>query len=196
MNLKFKALFGHCNPALPLKSSGNVVCNNANAVNWTDVCPHSENSETYLVGNPPYLGSSLQSAEQKADMTRILGHLQSYKKLDYIATWFYRATQYIVGNKAKSAFVTTNSICQGEQVSILWPHIFGQGIEIEFAHQSFKWSNNAKKNAGVTCIIVGLRNTSTQPKYIYTADSKRVAGNVNAYLIDYKICSSPIAALP
>ena len=186
MNLKFKALFGHCNPALPLKSSGNVVCNNANAVNWTDVCPHSENSETYLVGNPPYLGSSLQSAEQKADMTRILGHLQSYKKLDYIATWFYRATQYIVGNKAKSAFVTTNSICQGEQVSILWPHIFGQGIEIEFAHQSFKWSNNAKKNAGVTCIIVGLRNTSTQPKYIYTADSKRVAGNVNAYLIDYK----------
>ena len=168
MNLKFKALFGHCNPALPLKSSGNVVCNNANAVNWTDVCPHSENSETYLVGNPPYLGSSLQSAEQKADMTRILGHLQSYKKLDYIATWFYRATQYIVGNKAKSAFVTTNSICQGEQVSILWPHIFGQGIEIEFAHQSFKWSNNAKKTqvslaSSLACEIPALNpNISTQ----------------------------------
>lgn len=186
MNQKFKETFGHTNPALPLKSSGNVVCKNANEVSWTDVCPHSENSETYLVGNPPYLGSSLQSAEQKADMARILGHIQSYKKLDYIATWFYRATQYIAGNNAKSAFVTTNSICQGEQVSILWPNIFGQGVEIDFAHQSFKWSNNAKKNAGVTCIIVGLRNVSNQPKYIYAADSRRAASNINAYLIDYK----------
>lgn len=200
MNQKFKETFGRTSPALPLKSSGNVVCKNANDVNWTEVCPHSENSETYLVGNPPYLGSSLQSAEQKAEMTRILGHIQSYKKLDYIATWFYRATQYIAGHNAKSAFVTTNSICQGEQVSILWPTIFEQGVEIDFAHQSFKWSNNAKKNAGVTCIIVGLRNVSNQPKYIYTADSKRAAGNVNAYLIDYKNLfisnrRSPIASI-
>lgn len=193
MNMKFKATFGNCAPALPLKSSGNVVCNNSNAINWTDVCPHSENSETFLLGNPPYLGSSLQSNDQKEDMASVLGHIQSYKKLDYIATWFYRATQYIAGNKAKSAFVTTNSICQGEQVSILWPDIFGQGIEIEFAHQSFKWSNNAKKNAGVTCIIVGLRNSSNQPKHIYTAYSKRLASNINAYLIDYKnLWTSPV----
>lgn len=186
MNLKFRETFGHTTPALPLKNSGNVVCNNANEIAWTDVCPHSENSETYLVGNPPYLGSSLQSAEQKADMTRILGHIKSYKKLDYIAAWFYRATEYIAGQNARSAFVTTNSICQGEQVSILWPSIFQKGIEIDFAHQSFKWNNNAKKNAGVTCIIVGLRNCSNRPKYIYTADTRRPASNINAYLIDYK----------
>lgn len=186
MNLKFKEIFGQCNPALPLKNSGNVVRNNSNSIDWSDVCPHSENSETFLIGNPPYLGSSLQSAEQKADMTNILGHIKNYKKLDYIAAWFYRATKYIIGNKAKAAFVTTNSICQGEQVSILWPEIFKQSVEIEFAHQSFKWSNNAKKNAGVTCIIVGLRNTSNQPKYIYTQDSRRQATNINAYLLDYK----------
>ncbi|MCX7208426.1 MAG: N-6 DNA methylase [Proteobacteria bacterium] len=186
MNLKFKETFGHTNPALPLKKSGNIVCNNSNAIDWTEVCPHSDNSETFLLGNPPYLGSSIQSADQKKDMTSVLGHIQSYKKLDYIATWFYRATQYITGNKAKSAFVTTNSICQGEQVSILWPEILGQDIEIEFAHRSFKWSNNAKKNAGVTCIIVGLRNTNSQPKHIYTAGSKILASNINAYLIDYK----------
>lgn len=186
MNLKFRETFGHTTPALPLKNSGNVVCNNANEIAWTDVCPHSENSEIYLVGNPPYLGSSLQSAEQKADMTRVLGHIKSYKKLDYIAAWFYRATEYIAGQNARSAFVTTNSICQGEQVSILWPPIFEKGIEIDFAHQSFKWNNNAKKNAGVTCIIVGLRNCSNRPKYIYTADTRRPASNINAYLIDYK----------
>ncbi|KCB41350.1 methyltransferase domain protein [Bordetella hinzii 5132] len=186
MNLKFRETFGHTTPALPLKNSGNVVCNNANEIAWTDVCPHSENSEIYLVGNPPYLGSSLQSAEQKADMTRVLGHIKSYKKLDYIAAWFYRATEYIAGQNARSAFVTTNSICQGEQVSILWPPIFEKGIEIDFAHQSFKWNNNAKNNAGVTCIIVGLRNCSNRPKYIYTADTRRPASNINAYLIDYK----------
>ncbi|MGX9691285.1 class I SAM-dependent DNA methyltransferase [Achromobacter anxifer] len=186
MNLKFRETFGHTTPALPLKNSGNVVCNNANEIAWTDVCPHSENSEIYLVGNPPYLGSSLQSAEQKADMTRVLGHIKSYKKLDYIAAWFYRATEYIAGQNARSAFVTTNSICQGEQVSILWPPIFEKGIEIDFAHQSFKWNNNAKKNAGVTCIIVGLRNCSNRPKYIYTADTRHPASNINAYLIDYK----------
>lgn len=186
MNMKFKASFGHCNPALPLKSSGNVVCKNANAIAWDEVCPKTENSETFILGNPPYLGSSLQSAQQKADMARILGHVHNYKKLDYIATWFYKAAEYLTGTNARSAFVTTNSICQGEQVSILWPEIFKQATEIGFAHQSFKWTNNAKKNAGVTCIIVGLRNNSNVPKFIHNATSQRLATNINAYLIDYK----------
>lgn len=186
MNLKFKATFGHTRPALPLRNSGNVICRNANEVQWTDVCPHADNVETYLIGNPPYLGSSLQSESQKADMDRVLGSLPSFKKLDYIATWFFKGAAYIAGHNAKLAFVTTNSICQGEQVSILWPHIFQENVEIGFAHQSFKWANSAKKNAGVTCNIVGLRNLCNEQKYIFSADSKRAVANINAYLLDYK----------
>jgi hypothetical protein len=185
MNLAFLKKFSKVTPALPLKASGKIVRGNAHELDWDDVCP-SDGGEVFVLGNPPYLGSSLQSEAQKHDMETILGELDGHKNLDYIAAWFYTAAKYISGKSAQAAFVTTNSICQGEQVSLLWPHIFDEGIEIGFAYHPFKWSNNAKKKAGVTCIIVGMRNESSAKKFIDKGETRKDAANINAYLIDYK----------
>ncbi len=199
MNTQFDKRFDTATDTLPLKPSGNIFRGNALEESWLKVCPPSEHG-TFVLGNPPYLGSSLQSDSQKEDMERTLGSLNGYKKLDYIAGWFFLAANYVRSHNAKAAFVTTNSICQGEQVSILWPTIFDSGIEIGFAYDSFKWSNNAKKKAGVTCIIVGLRNEGNGRKFLVGAENTRTVSNINAYLIDYKNIfvygrRSPIAAI-
>ena len=140
--------------------------------------------EVYIIGNPPYLGARLQDAEQKKDMDFVFNKLRKYRDLDYINCWIYKGAEYISGLNAKCAFVTTNSICQGQQVPLIWPHILSKGIEIDFAHQSFKWTNNAKGNAGVTVIIVGLRNVSNSPKYLFIDNFKKSAKNINPYLLD------------
>ena len=117
----------------------------------------NEGGETYICGNPPYLGSTWQSDEQKADLQTIFGHrCKNWKSLDYVAGWFMKAADYCMHTKAAAAFVSTNSICQGQQVPILWPLIFATGNEIAFAHTSFKWANLASHNAGVTVAIVGI----------------------------------------
>ena len=123
----------------------------------------------FIFGNPPYLGGKIQSKEQKQDVISVLGHLPSFKNLDYISCWFYKGGLYIKGSKAQCGFVSTNSICQGEQVSMLWQPIFNMDIIISFAYQSFKWTNNAKNKAGVTCVIIGLcssNNTKERQLYI------------------------------
>ena len=104
--------------------------------------------------------------------------------MDYITSWFYKAKDYIRDYNSKVAFVTTNSICQGEQVVLIWPHLLSEQIEIDFAYQSFKWTNNAKGNAGVTVIIVGLRNVSNKPKYLFKENLRKLAKNINPYLLD------------
>ena len=119
-------------------------------------------------------------------MSFVFNGLYGFNNIDYISCWFYKAKQYIEGKNAKSAFVSTNSICQGEQISLLWPHILTEKIEIDFAFQSFKWTNNAKGSAAVIVIIVGLRNTSNNPKYIFRKNIRINAKNINPYLIDYK----------
>ncbi len=174
--------YGRSKPILPLKEAGNITHGNAARVDWEIACPKKENDESYIIGNPPYLGSRNQDAEQKADMEAVFH--KDYKSLDYVAVWFYKGAKYIEGINAQLAFVSTNSICQGEQISITWPRILNENIEIGFAYQSFKWINNAKANAGVTVIIVGLRNTSTKPKYLFTEGVAKEAKNVNAYLLD------------
>jgi type II restriction/modification system DNA methylase subunit YeeA len=186
MNLVFNQAFGHTAPALPLKDSGNIVCANACRIDWKEVCPKSPNDEIYILGNPPYLGARLQNESQKYDMSLIFDGINGYNNLDYIAAWFFKAGRYIEAFKIKSAFVTTNSICQGEQVSLLWSHILKLNIEISFAHLSFKWTNNAKSNAGVTVAIIGLRNVSSESKYIFQSNSIKQAQNINPYLIDAK----------
>ncbi len=138
----------------------------------------------YIVGNPPYLGARLQDAEQKKDMDFVFRNLKKYRDLDYINCWIYKGAEYISGLNAKCAFVTTNSICQGQQVPLIWPYILSKGIEIDFAHQSFKWNNNAKGNAGVTVVIVGLRNVSNKSKYLFTDGLIHPAKNINPYLLD------------
>ena len=200
---------------LPLDAQNWITCGNALRLDWLSICPptgtgvkyhaedlfHSpldqaqidfenEGGETYICGNPPYLGSKWQSAEQKSDLEAIFKHRCSgWKSLDYVAGWFMKAADYGGHTNSVSAFVSTNSICQGAQVPLLWPLIFSSGHEINFAFHSFNWSNLASHNAGVTVVIVGIANSGKSEKFIYTVDrsghvSKKVAQNVNPYLLD------------
>lgn len=138
--------------------------------------------EIYLIGNPPYLGSSLQDTDQKRDMSLVFKDFKNYKNLDLIAAWFKLGADYIKGSKAQLAFVTTNSVCQGEQVALLWPYIFDQDVEIGFCYTSFKWTNGARNVAGVTVVVINLRSHSKAPKYIYNNLIRSEVENINAYL--------------
>jgi len=202
MNMKFKEEFGQSNPTLPLKDGGNITHGNAAILNWETICSKKQGDEIFILGNPPYLGSSLQSAEQKADMALVFKGFKNYKNLDYIACWFIKAANYITNYNGRYAFVSTNSICQGEQVSLIWPYLYKKNLECSFAYTSFKWTNNAKANAAVIVIILGIRNNSTQePKYLFSEDRKLLVKNINPYLavgeniIVYKR-NSPLSQLP
>jgi len=193
--------YGKSKPILPLKEAGQITQGNATRVDWKTACPISITDEVYIIGNPPYLGARLQDAEQKKDMNIVFQGKKGYNNMDYIVCWFYKAKDYIKDFNAKCAFVTTNSICQGEQVALIWPNILSEQIEIDFAHQSFKWTNNAKGNAGVTVIIVGLRNVSNEPKYLFIDNFKKSAKNINPYLLDSSNSivtgrSKPISSFP
>jgi hypothetical protein len=185
MNQEFFKAFGRTKPALPLEETGNIVQGNATRLDWEVVCPKNEGDEIYILGNPPFLGTRNQKKEHKDDMFFVLKEIKNYKTLDYISCWFYKASSYILNINAKYAFVTTNSISQGDQVSVLWNSILFNGqLEINFAYQSFKWKNNAKENAGVTVLIISLRNISQKLKYLYNNDLKKVANNINPYIVD------------
>ena len=184
MNLEFYKAFGRTSPSLPLHDGGNIVHGNATRIEWEEVCPKNEGDEIYVLGNPPYLGARLQSKEQKEDMALVFKGIKNFNNLDYIACWFYKGAFFIKNANVKVAFVSTNSISQGEQVGILWTHILDENIEIDFAYQSFKWQNNAKANAAVIVVIIGLRNISTKQKYLYSDNIKHEVKNINAYLVN------------
>lgn len=185
MNVEFFNEFGRTNPTLPLQEAGQIVCGNACRLNWEIVCPKNEGDEIYIMGNPPYLGTRNQKREHKEDMTFVLGQIKNYKTLDYIACWFYKASLFSIEFNVSYSFVTTNSICQGDQVFTTWTNVLlNWKLEIFFAHQSFKWTNNAKSNAGVTVLIIGVRNTSNKPKYIYNNGIVKIANNINPYIVD------------
>ncbi|MEA4968668.1 MAG: DNA methyltransferase, partial [Bacteroidaceae bacterium] len=193
--------YGKSKPILPLKEAGRIVQGNATRKDWNEVCPITSDDEVYVIGNPPYLGARLQDDEQKKDMAIVFNTVKGYNNMDYISCWFYKAKDFIKDKNAKVAFVTTNSICQGEQVALLWPHILTNKIEIDFAHQSFKWTNNAKGNAGVTVIILGLRNVTNANKYMFFDKLRKHVKNINPYLLDYENLiitgrSKPISKLP
>ena len=176
MNRKFTAEFANVNiPALPLGRSGNIVHGNACRVDWNVVCPHTKEEEVFVFGNPPYLGSRNQEENQKTDMDNVFPKsFKGFRKLDYIACWFCKGSQYIKGNKSVLAFVSTNSIILGEQVQILWNNLFNNyQVELSFAYTVFKWENNAKNNAAVSVIILGLSNKSNNPKYIFSDGEKK-----------------------
>ena len=212
MNRKFKELFGDCKPALPLSKSGNIVCGNATRLDWEKVCPkgikgftHKEmeqmtlvelekykqlelqgsENEIYILGNPPYAGARKQSEIQKEDLDCVFSKYDKYRDLDYISCWFYKASDYIRNfHKIKYAFVSTNSICQGQQIALLWDKVLQNDLEISFAHQSFKWGNNAKRNAGVTCVIVGIRNKENKQKLLYDGLNIKEVKLITPYLKD------------
>lgn len=187
MNNKFYERLGTRPDALPLRPSGHIVCGNACRLDWNTVCPHTADEEVYVMGNPPYVGFRMQDAQQKEDMeyTFKSSNIQ-YKKLDYISQWFYNGAIYIKDSNSKCAFVATNSICQGEHISLLWPPILKDKIEINFAYQSFKWNNNAKHNAAVICVIVGIANSSNELKYLYSQMDKKRVEYISPSLSDRK----------
>jgi hypothetical protein len=184
MNVEFTKQFGRSQPSLPLKQTGKIVQGNACRVDWEMVCPKNENDEIYILGNPPYLGYSVQNEKQKEDMSFVFKGFNDYKSLDYISAWFIKGARYIKNNNSQFSFVSTNSICQGEQVALLWSKILMQNLEIGFAHSSFKWNNNAKANAGVSVIIVGVRNISKHEKYLFSENRKSLVYNINGYLFN------------
>jgi hypothetical protein len=189
MNVRFFQLFGKVKPALPLVEMGNIVHSNATRLKWNELFPESSEYEIFILGNPPYKGFSQQTIEQKNDLKHIFN---SSTKLDYISCWYIKASSFIKNYpKALFAFVSTNSICQGEQVSQLWPKVLGDTNEIFFACPSFKWSNNARDRAGVTCVITGIRKKNKNPKYIFKDNLAQRVNFINPYLT-----SSFINAIP
>ena len=187
MNMKFKEAFGTGNPTLPLQAGGNIVHGNACREDWEKVCLKKANDEIFVLGNPPYLGRSLRNNEQQLDMDIVFSGGGNYKDLDYISCWFISASKYIQKSNSKFAFVTTNSVSQGTQISLLWPHIYQLNLTIEFCHSTFKWGNNAKANAGVSVAIIGVANqTSGLTKRIYSGNRYKIVQNINPYLTDNK----------
>ncbi len=183
MNVEFKAEFGDCEPTLPLQHGGNIVNGNAIRLNWMEICPADKKSEIYIIGNPPYLGAKNQSSDHKSDIKFLFNGISTAKNIDYIACWFFKASRYLVG-ESQCSFVTTNSVCQGTQIPLIWPLVLTNDVEFSFAIKDFHWSNNAKNKAGVTCTILGLRKKSSKPKYIFTNSLKKKVSNINPYLID------------
>jgi len=183
MNVHFFKEFGRTNPTLPLKDAGNITHANACRVDWESVCPKNKNDEIYILGNPPYLGSSMQDKIQKEDLAFVFSGLKNFKNLDYISCWFLKGANFIFQCNASYSFVSTNSLCQGEQVGLLWPHILNV-LEIHFAYTSFKWSNNAKDKAGVSVVIIGVRNIQKKDKYLFNNNLAKKVKNINSYLIN------------
>ena len=179
MNCKFSDEFKVNTQALPLHNITQIVCGNACRLDWNVVCPHEPEEEVFVFGNPPYLGSRNQEESHKEDMNIVFK--KDYKSLDYISCWFFKGKTYIQGSKAECAFVTTNSICQGLQVSLLWKRILTNNIEISFAYTSFRWSNNAKHNAAVTVVIVGI-TAHKRNKYLFINNKSVKVDNITAYL--------------
>ena len=177
---------------LPLKSYANIIEGNALRLDWESVVP--KHKLNYIMGNPPFVGYSLQSKEQKEDILSIYIDEKGkpYKtagKIDYVAGWYFKATQLIQGTDIRTAFVSTNSITQGEQVSGVWKPLYDRfGIHIDFAHRTFCWDSEASLKAHVHCVIVGFSSApNPAPRVIYSSDRAQVAENINAYLTDAPI---------
>ena len=167
---------------LPLQKAGVIVKGNAAKEDWLAVCPQSEKATTVVVGNPQFKGSKHQTKAQREDMKAVFaGRVPKWGELDYVAIWFLKGADYARETGAPFAFVSTNSIVQGASVGTLWPFLL-DGLEIVFAHRSFKWSNLAAHNAGVTCVIVGMGLSSGVPKRLFDGDTRRDVDVIGPYL--------------
>ena len=192
---------------LPLEAANWITCGNALRLDWLGVCPPTgtavklraddlfstpldqaqidfENAggETYICGNPPYVGGKKQNSGQKSDLALVFANGQ-HRNLDYVCAFILKACKFL-SSVDKAALVATNSINQGTHVPVLWPAVFKEGCEIEFAYRPFKWLNNVQHNAGVSCTIIGLRKRRSGRKFIYHEVSRREANNVSPYLVD------------
>ena len=186
---------------LPLTKSATIVHGNALRINWESVVPKSELS--YILGNPPFVGASMMNSEQKNDAVAIFGEIPRSNSLDYVGAWYHKASVYIQETTIKVAFVSTNSITQGEQVAPLWEKLLVKyNIQIIFGYRTFKWSNEAKGKAAVHCVIIGFcGNMLSSSKHIYEGDTTLDAKNISPYLVDSPIIfvqnsRSPICDVP
>lgn len=174
-------------PTLPLQKAGAIVCGNALRIDWNEVLPHEKDDEVYLFGNPPYLGARNQSESQKSDLIIASNNKKSVKKLDYVVGWFYKGARYVSETDARLAFVSTNSITQGEQVQRLWPSLLKNNINIFFSYASFIWNNSAKNNANVYVVIIGLAsNNYSREKRIFGEHSYKEVESISPYLTEGK----------
>ncbi|KDP12038.1 class I SAM-dependent DNA methyltransferase [Staphylococcus chromogenes] len=181
-----QALPGYISALLPLKDSGNIILGNALRIDWNDIISQKENEEIYIFGNPPYIGAANKNESQKSDLAFVFNDTNiSFGKLDYITGWFYKSVEFMKKRKSAFAFVSTNSIVQGEQVSLIWPELF-KTVQISFAYPSFKWSNSAKSNAGVTVVIIGFEyKNNVGPKCIYSPNGTvKKVDNITPYLVE------------
>lgn len=167
---------------LPLKSYTNITEGNALRIDWNDVIPNGELN--YIMGNPPFIGARLMNENQKEDIANIFKGTKGAGNLDYVSCWYKKATNYINNTKIEVAFVSTNSITQGEQTAILWKNILEKGININFAYRTFRWDSEASLKAHVHCVIIGFSFLKRNEKYLYENDKVKKATNINPYLID------------
>ena len=168
---------------LPLKSYTNIREGNALRIDWNDVVPAS--GLDYIMGNPPFVGKSFQTEDQKKDMSHVFDGVKSYGNLDFVASWYKKSADFMEGTGCKAALVSTNSVCQGIAVPPLWNHLFKRGIIINFAYQSFVWKNETNDGAAVHCVIIGFSYNDTTNKYIYNEGrGPLLVSNINSYLLD------------
>ena len=189
MNMEYSHESGKSFKRLPLTHSAKIVNANALTTDWAEIVSPSELN--YILGNPPFLGHHLQSVEQKAEMVAVLKDIQGAGVLDFVSAWYQKATEIMrVNPRIHTTLVSTNSITQGEQATILWRQLFKENVRINFAHRTFKWSNDAKGNAAVYCVIVGFALVSNATKRIFDYPDIKgeplelSAKNINQYLVD------------
>jgi type I restriction-modification system DNA methylase subunit len=191
MNMLISNEFGQYFLRLPLKKAAQIHYADALETEWENIV--TPNQLSFIIGNPPFIGSKIMKQNQRDQIVKLFGNSDGSGVLDYVTGWYIKAAKFIQGTKIKVAFVSTNSIVQGEQTSILWgPMLNKYSIKIHFAHRTFKWSNEAKGNAAVYCVIVGFANYDTANKWIFEYEDIRgeaheiKAKNINPYLVDAK----------
>lgn len=189
MNLELSLLFGKVYARIPLREPPTIINADALTTDWESIIPKSKFS--YILGNPPFSGARLMTKEQKEIFLKVFENAKGAGNLDFVTAWYEKASKYIQGTDIKVAFVSTNSICQGEQVGILWKRLKDKyNITIHFAHQTFKWNNDAPGVAAVYCIIVGFADFDTDKKYLYEYETikseprEKEAEHINAYLVE------------
>lgn len=182
MNQELSDIFGEVNPTLPFSNKLNIRVTNSLHEDWAQFLNIGD-EEIYIIGNPPYIGSKKQTNDQKNDMELVFNSYEKYGNIDYVGCWFKVASECINKN-IKAAFVSTNSIVQGTMASDLWKNILAKDIEIDFAVRDFPWNNNASKKAAVKCVIVSIRKTSKDLKFIFDNNNIILSQNINEYLMD------------
>lgn len=179
---KIISSFTNISDFLPLETYDNIVEENALIIDWNEIISNTKCN--YIMGNPPFVGARLMSPVQKEDVAEIFKNIKNYGNIDYVGCWYVKAANYMKNTSIETALVSTNSICQGEQTTILWKDMLNNGININFAYRTFRWDSEASLKAHVHCIIIGFSYKLRDKRIIYDNGKFNEAKNINAYLVD------------